>query len=451
MSVVRLEAFTYWYPGRRVPALDGVDLDVDGGVVVVTGPSGGGKSTLLRTCNGLVPHFHGGAVRGSASVLGHNVIGGTTRDMARDVGFLFQDPELQSVHARVERDVAFGLENLQVAPALMRSRVDEALHRTGLDALRGRAVRTLSGGERQRLALAGVLAMQPRLLALDEPLSQLDAMSAVALMDALRDATRGGTTVLIAEHRLDQILPLATRALHVAAGAVADIDIPVADTVPPPSRPHHRGDGAAWRLAHVTAGIDRTAVVHDVTLEGGGDVVVLQGPNGGGKTTLLRTLAGLLPPLAGTVRRPPGRVAYLPQNPTSLLYRPTVRDELEWTARHCSDASASDVPDMLAALDLERVADRYPRDLSTGQRQRAALAAVLVGRPSLVLLDEPTRGMDGAARAALCTLIAGLRDRGAAVAVATHDAALAAAVGDRSITVGDGVACERDAAEPVTA
>ncbi len=177
-----------------------------------------------------------------------------------------------------------------------------------------------------------------------------------------------------------------------------------------------------------------------------GEVVVLSGPNGGGKTTLLRLIAGSLAPLGGKVWRRPGRVAYLPQNPTVLLHRPTVRAEVSFTLERSGELEQPET--ILDALDLLPVADRYPRDLSCGERQRAALAAVLPGRPACVLLDEPTRGIDSSARGALVALVARLRDRGAAVVLATHDDDLRNALGDRVINVRDGKVVEMSLAVP---
>jgi energy-coupling factor transport system ATP-binding protein len=197
----------------------------------------------------------------------------------------------------------------------------------------------------------------------------------------------------------------------------------------------------AWSLDRVAAGPAREAVLESVSVDGRlGEVVALVGPNGGGKTTLLRTIAGLLTPISGTVHRAPGRVAYLPQNPMALLHRPTVGAEVAWTVR--GETQSANAAALIAELGLTHLADRDPRDLSTGERQRAAIAAVMAGAPHIALLDEPTRGMDEAARDALCSVIVRMRNAGCSIVLATHDRNLAAAVADRTIAVGSGSARE---------
>jgi len=192
-----------------------------------------------------------------------------------------------------------------------------------------------------------------------------------------------------------------------------------------------------WSLAGVAAGFDGQPIVEEIDLNGrSGEVVALNGPNGSGKTTLLRLIAGSLAPLAGKVHRRPGRIAYLPQNPTALLHRPTLRAEVRLTLDRSGEHERPE--EVLDALGLLHVADRYPRDLSTGERQRAALAAVLPGTPALVLLDEPTRGMDMAARGALVKLVTRLRERGASIVLATHDSDLTLALADRVVHVSGG-------------
>lgn len=445
MTVASLRGFTYRYPNAMGPALDDVDLDVEDGLTVVAGRSGSGKSSLLRVFNGLVPHFHGGTVSGRAEVCGRNVITTPTRALATQVGFVFQDPELQAVYPTVERDAAFGLENIGTPPALMVRRVGEALERAGIAHLRGRAVATLSGGERQRLAIAGVLAMQPRLLVLDEPLSQLDDEGAAALVATLVDLGHQGTAVVVAEHRFEKLGAVQGRRIAVEGGHAVSAD--ALSAMPPASRPslpmaYPRPTGpVVWRVNELATGPLRTPVLEGVTLEGRtGEVVALVGPNGGGKTTLLRTLAGLLTPISGTVERAPGRVAFLPQNPMALLHRASVAAEIAWTVRR--DPEAGDAADLMAELGLAHLAQRDPRDLSSGERQRAAIAAVLAGSPQTALLDEPTRGMDDGARDLLCRVVLRMRAAGCSIVLATHDINLARSVADRIVSVGAGAASE---------
>jgi len=346
MPALSFSRLVYSYPSSSTRALDSVDLELDGGLTLLTGRSGSGKSTLLRVCNGLVPHFHGGVIGGRALVFGRDVLHSHTRELAREVGFVFQDPELQAVYPTTERDVAFGLENLGIPAAEMRRRVDQALEACGIAPLRQRAVSTLSGGERQRLALAGVLAMQPRLLVLDEPLSQLDPDGAAALLSALDGAARSGATVLVAEHHDTLTLPHADWVLAMDGGRLGELGSGCAEQSTSARPPAGAGQGwsprgpvppagpGGWRLAGVTAGHAGVPVIHDLELAcGGGEVVALIGPNGSGKTTLLRTIAGLLPPLSGSVERAPGRVAYLPQNPSVVLHRSNLRAEVAWTLR----------------------------------------------------------------------------------------------------------------------
>jgi energy-coupling factor transport system ATP-binding protein len=451
LAVAKLSHLTYTYPGSAEPALRDVCLEIEGGLVVVAGPSGGGKSTLLRVFNGLVPHFHGGRIAGSAHAVGLDVIATPTRSLARSVGFVFQDPELQTVYNVVDREVAFGLENIAVPPREMAGRVDEALHAAGIAHLLGRTVRTLSGGERQRVALASALAMRPRLVVLDEPTSQLDPEGAAMVLAAVLSMVSQGRHAVVSEHRLERLVREAAGMVLVSGGVIEPADPRAWRRPPAPDRPPRTSPmGAeAWSLQRVSAGFDGRLVLDGVDLAGqGGEVIALSGPNGGGKTTLLRLIAGSLSPLAGVAERRPGRIAYLPQNPTALLHRPTVRDEVRLTLDRAGETEPPEA--ILEDLGLLPVAGRYPRDLSCGERQRAALAAVLPGTPRLVLLDEPTRGMDVDARSALVKLVARLRDGGASIVLATHDVDLRAAVADRVVRVGGGKVVE-EALEAVNA
>jgi energy-coupling factor transporter ATP-binding protein EcfA2 len=436
VAIARLTNLSYWYPGSEDPALHDVTLSLDQGLTLVAGPSGGGKSTLLRVLNGLVPHFHGGRIAGAALVQGHEVISTPTRRLAQTVGFVFQDPELQTVYDAVDREVAFGLENIALPRLEMADRVDEALTAAGVAHLAGRSVRTLSGGERQRVALASALAMRPHIVVLDEPTSQLDGEGAAMVLDAVAKLVEQGRSAVIAEHRLERLLRI--------AGAYVTVDGGRASTGRPEPQPRRvpRPSGSpagplAWSLAGVVAGFGQKIVLDRVDAAGHrGEVVALCGPNGGGKTTLLRLISGAIAPRSGRVERRPGRIAYLPQNPTALLHRPTLRSEVAFTLDRANEKEAPEA--ILLELGLVTVASRYPRDLSCGERQRAALAAVLPGRPDLVLLDEPTRGMDDAAADALIRLVSRLRDQGSSIVLATHDADLRAALADRVLNVSGG-------------
>lgn len=483
MSRLELRRLSYAYPHTSAAALRTVDLDVDGGLTLVAGPSGGGKSTLLRLSNGLVPHFHGGRISGSARSCDHDVFSTSTRQLAGHVGFVFQDPEHQAVRSTVAADVAFALENAGVAPAEMRRRVHESLDALAIGHLSRRRLTTLSGGERQRVAIAGAMVAEPRLLVVDEPLSQLDPNGVTQVVDACIRLRQRGAAVLIAEHRLDELLPRADSVILVKGGEASAPQgaAEIAGLLPDPPQvvalgkrmdwrptpldvesarrqlsPDSRTSQATvrprratvWRFHDVSVAVGGRTILEAVDIEGGaGEVTLIMGANGSGKTTLLRALAGFLRPQQGGIERPPGRVTYLPQNPAAVLHRATIRDEVMVTLRHTG--GGADPSDVLTPLGLAGLADSSPHDLSSGQRQRAAVAAVTAGDAVMVLLDEPTRGMDASARRAMAALIRRLAGGGAAVVVATHDAELAAMVGDRIVHVHSGSA--RDAGPPAAA
>jgi energy-coupling factor transport system ATP-binding protein len=472
-----ISGLTYWYPGAAAPSLRDVSGNLEEGLTLVVGPSGSGKSSFLRLFNGLVPHFHGGRIAGAINVCGHDVLHTPTRTLARSVGFVFQDPEKQRVYGSVEREVAFGLENMGLGRPEMHRRIGETLERLGIAALRERTIATLSGGERQRVAIAGVLALQPRVLVLDEPTSQLDRGGAESVEATVLALVAGGTTVLMAEHRLERLLPAAGLVIQIDDGRVGRAEPPAIAAVtmadPPPIVGLGRGLGwtpvplsggevdrrrlpppwavpamaiprtsaateSAWSIQGADIGPTKAPILGAVDLDGrAGEVTVLVGANGSGKTTLLRAIASLLAPLAGRIERAPGRVAYLPQDPGALLHRPSVLEEVRWTIDRAG--AAGERPErMLEAFGIAGLGGTYPRDLSAGERQRAALAAILAGRPTIALLDEPTRGMDRAASDALRRVLDELRADGCSVVVATHDLELAARIADRVVALKDG-------------
>ena len=380
----------------------------------------------MRALAGLVPHFHGGRFEGRVRVAGLDTREARPADLAGSVAVVFQDPEDQVVMTKVLREVAFGLENLGVPARQIQDRAEEALDAVGALRLRDRRVAELSGGELQRVCLAGALALKPRLLLLDEPTSQLDESGAQRFLAAARAA---GSALVLSEQRIERALHTCERAAVLAEGAVVFDDSSAAarawletdrDGFGAPSGdvslPEPR-DVAAVELSGVSFAYgDRVALDRlDLTVRAG-EIVALEGPNGCGKTTVAKLAAGLLEPAEGTVTRA-GRAGYLSQDPGRYLVHDRVIDEVALAVGR----DRSRALDALRAVGLEWAAERHPRDLSSGERERLGIAAVAVSEPKLLVLDEPTRGVDPLRKRAIEQLVRDHAARGAGVVVATHD------------------------------
>jgi energy-coupling factor transport system ATP-binding protein len=471
MSVLSISGLTVTYPGASAPSLRDVSLAVEPGeFVVLAGGTGSGKTTLLRAASGLVPHFHGGSFGGRVVVGGLDTRECGPADVAAVAGTLAQDPETQVVMGTVGAELAFPLENLGWAAAAVARGVEEVALALGIGDLLDRATHELSGGELQRVALGATLAGRPQLVLLDEPTSQLDPVAGDELLGVLRRLNEEwGTAVVLAEHRLERCLSAADRVIALAGGEIVcdatpadflawappDLQTPAArlfslaglsplptgvkqarralkgsDPFSPPAAPQSQIRPRAGKKGSDPFLFERAwvevrggpTVLRGVSLSiGAGETVALMGRNGAGKSTLLRAAAGLLEPTRGKVSRR-GRVALLLQNPGDYLMHDRVGEEV------------AALPAALAGLE-----ERHPRDLSGGQRQLLALEIVLGGeRPAAVCLDEPTRGMDHARKAALAARLRALAAEGVAVVVATHDAEFAAEVADRTILLGRG-------------
>ncbi|MFF5451637.1 ABC transporter ATP-binding protein [Streptomyces sp. NPDC012950] len=522
--MIRFENVSVRYEEDAEPTLRNLDLTIpEGELVLLVGPSGVGKSTLLNAVSGLVPHFTGGTLTGRVTVDGRDTRTHPPRELADVVGTVGQDPSAHFVTDTVEDELAYGMESLGLAPGVMRRRVEETLDLLGLAELRDRPIATLSGGQRQRVAIGSVLTPHPKVLVLDEPTSALDPSAAEDVLAVLQRLVHDlGTTVLLAEHRLERVvqyadqvlllpdavlgppstvmsvspihppvvtlgrladwtpLPLTVRDARRRAGGLKQrlepligVGIP-AGPLPHPS-PHtlgRGGRGGGFSLfsrrrrqpqdeqPHPTAPLVLTTSLHirrarvealrkiDLRVDPG-ETVALMGRNGAGKSTLLSALVGMIAPTSGTVRvagRKPHatdprelirQVGLVPQEPRDLLYADTVGAEC---AAADADAGAADgTCRALVSELLPGVADdTHPRDLSEGQRLALALAVVLTGRPPLLLLDEPTRGLDYAAKARLVGHLRSLAADGHAIVLATHDVELAAELAHRVVILADG-------------
>ncbi|MEX0665691.1 MAG: ATP-binding cassette domain-containing protein [Acidimicrobiia bacterium] len=478
MSAIAYSAVSFAYPDSDL-ALQDVTLEVaPGEILLVVGSSGSGKSTLLRCANGLVPHSSGGRFSGDVIAFGRSTRSHHPRELADVVGFVGQDPEAQFVVDQVEHDIAFVLENLGVPESAMRRRVEETLDALGIAHLRDRSPSTLSGGERQRAAIAGALAAAPSALVLDEPTSQLDPQGADDVLAAVSRLNADlGTTVVFAEHRLERAAPLADRAVIVDGGHAAPpaptrsvlagyegapsvtrlgrlvgwdplpltvrearaaaAAHPLLGTAGPEPAASARGD-VLVRANGLSVSLGSTQALRDASLDVcEGEVIALLGRNGAGKTTLLRALARLVKADRGSVEGS-ATVGYVPQDPGSMLFAPTVRREVTETLRLLGQRDDGAVDAWLDRLGIGHLAEHHPRSLAGGERQRIAIAAVAVGGASVLLLDEPTRGMDAASRSALEHAVKEHAEKGGAVILATHDIELAALCATRAIVLGDG-------------
>ena len=495
--MIRFDDVSVTYTDAIAPALSGVDLQIiEGELCLVVGPTGSGKTTLLRAINGLVPHFSGGTLSGRVTVAGRDTATHPPRELADVVGFVAQDPMSGFVTDTVEDELAYGMECLGLPPTTMRRRVEETLDLLGIAELRDRPLLTLSGGQRQRVAIGSVMTTHPAILVLDEPTSALDPGSAEEVFAAIQRLVHDlGVTVVLAEHRLERViqyadsvvvLPGAGQPARIGSPSEMMIDAPVAppvvqlgrmaDWAPLPLSVRDARRAAAplrARLAHTAnprmpvpsplSGMDpllsltsATVMYGDVVAlnavtftVGPGEIVALMGRNGAGKSTLLSTAVGLKPAASGGVRlgdREPAqlrgralisRVGLVPQDPVDLMCADSVHDECS-SADRDADVAAGTTQGILTRLIGPLDPSMHPRDLSEGQRLSLALAIILAASPPLILLDEPTRGLDYSAKSRLVETLQDMAGDGHAVVLATHDVELVAELATRVVVLADG-------------
>ncbi len=509
MSLFKVENLTYFYPETDRAALRNINLEIEEGeFILVAGGSGSGKSSLARVLAGLAPDFYGGRIGGKVFFKGKDIRTMNRKKLARGVGMVFQDPEKQIVQAHVEAEIAFGLENLGLSNEEMLRRVAEVICFMNLEQIREAFAANLSGGQKQKLALASVLAMQPQVLILDEPTSQLDPVSAEDILNlAKRLNEEMGFTVIMVEQRLERCFHLADRVLLMENGEIS-CDGSAQEVarktikggmpfVPPVSRffaglnvssvPITVKEGRKLLRSYLkenqTAGGNQSGACHKSVRAGDlmerqsavsiknlwfaypggrevlkgvsldlkeGEFVAVLGENGAGKSTMLKQITGMLKPDRGRVevlgkdiskngfkeiRR---FTAYLSQNPNDYLFQDTIEDELLFTLKNFGLKDLSVVNEILEKFHLSKYRKTNPRDLSSGERQRVALASVMVTGPRLIILDEPTRGVDFRLKAELGRFLQKETEKGSTVIVITHDVEFAAEFAARAVMMFSG-------------
>ena len=486
--ILEVHELTFRYAARPQPAIRDLSFALEEGeMALMAGPSGCGKSTLLRALNGLIPRSYKGELRGTIRIGGHDPRAWPMARLSQQVGTLLQDPERQIVAADVLHDVAFGLENLGWPRAKILERVEEVLHALGIAHLRDRPTFQLSGGEKQRVALAGVLAMAPRILLLDEPLASLDPQSAQEALAVFRQLHREGHTILLVEHRVEDALQAGPRrVLYLEDGRLVFDGDPESffERVDPtavkvPFRVWLQRWSALTRRP--TPGVEippasptapPLVVFEDVSFGYGdgpdvlrgiqaeirkGDSLAILGPNGAGKTTLLKLAMGLLKPRRGrvwvggketraqTVASIARTIGYVFQSPSHMLFAPTVWEEVAFGPRNLGRPPHQVEADVRWALEQVGLLDQArssPWALSFGQQKRVTIASVLSMRSRILVMDEPTAGQDYQTcmrlMNAIAELVFGTAQAADALVFITHDLDLALSFANRIWVMADG-------------
>ncbi len=439
-AALRVQDLSFTYRTRNTPAIQNVNLTLQAGqVVLLAGASGCGKTTLLRCINGLIPHTYTGQISGDIMLFGQSIKGMGLSEISRDVGTLLQDPERQILGTYVINEVCFGLESLGLSRAEMLPRAQTALERLNIAHLKDKETHYTSGGEKQKVALAGVLAMEPKILLLDEPLASLDPASAHEALRAFRKLADEGLSVLIVEHRVEDVLSInPERVVYMDEGRITyegDVDgllevvdysriklpahvvvrrsrgmpqpkySPAVPPVDPNSQPL-----VSFKDVHFQYSKNSPEVLHGINLDiREGEVIAILGHNGSGKTTTVKHALGLLKPTKGsvllekmdtkkqTVAESAKTIGYVFQSPTQMLFAPTVREELAFGPTNLGFEKPKVLANVEWAINTVHLQEELPTPplaLSFGQQKRVSIAAVLSMRSKILMMDEPTAGQD---------------------------------------------------------
>lgn len=508
--MIKINNLCFSYANSKKNALSDISLEInDSEFILITGESGCGKSSLCRSINGLIPSFYGGKIIGKVEVENIDVTHSTPDEMSKHVGMVFQDPENQIVKNDVEREIAFGLENKGFSKTIMAKRVEEVLDSIGINHLRDRKISTLSGGEKQKIAIASVLALHPEILILDEPTSELDPKGAEEVLQIIRRLNEElGLTVILVEHRIDRVLNMVDRVIYMKKGRIEfdgnprswlknlnqDID---RIGIPPISRlgveikkndpnikiPLNIKEGRRFFSNIInenktvkTKNIERKidfddeiivktkklwykypdgkTTLRDINLNiRKGEFVALIGRNASGKTTLCKTLNGLIKPTKGKVfiknndtRKIPveklaKHIGFLFQDPNVHLFTDTVEQEISFMMYNLGFGKKdikNRLDEIINQFNLNDFKDFYPRSLSSGEKQRVALASIISSKPDILILDEPTRGLDYGLKKNLMKYLNDYKQKGGTIILVSHDIEIIAEFADRVILMSEG-------------
>ncbi len=445
---VALDKLTFTYQAADTPALDNVSLKINPGeFIVVNGPSGAGKTTLARAVSGILAHAYGGTVVGNVSLYGKYADEyKDVTELSEKVGMVFDDADAQLIFTTVEEEILTGLETRDLPETEVRKKLDEIYKITCTGHLTDRAPHNLSGGQKQRVAMAAALSRETPLLVLDEATSELDKNARRQVYTLLKGMTAKGHTIVLIEHMIDETIGYATRMITMNAGKIVYDGVPRLDETSCPAlektAPTHE---VVLEAAHITHKFPEVLALDDVSVSFyKGEIAAILGENGSGKTTLVKHLNGLLRPDLGSVllkgediacRSIPEiakHVGLVFQNPDTMLFENTCEKEIQFGLKNIGKSDASPA-DSLAAVGLSGKAKMNPRHLSRGERQKLALACVIATGQEIVIMDEPTTGLDPKESYEIMRVLTGMRNAGKTILMVTHDPVLAGRYADRII------------------